>query len=236
MADQLWQRAQCDLVVQIPGGPADPFVWEHSWRVAQLAEAIASSPEVGHRPVDRRALAAAAWYHDAGWVLQVRAGKLEPREALLRPTSDLLRELAADWVADQLRNIVPPGSLELAARAVRHCNDRQTDLLEAQLLAEADNLDQIGPQAICLMHRKQQAEGKTLFDLIDTWQRQQEYRYWQARLKESFRFPSVRRVAEQRWRALQHFMTDLRAVVRGEDLGPARPTPAPKRSREARRR
>jgi hypothetical protein len=129
-----------------------------------------------------------------------------------------MRELAADLAAKRLKGVIPPGSLELATRGIRECNDRATGLIEAQLLAEADHLEEIGPQAIRLMERKNRSEGKTLDDLIATWERQEEYHYWQARIKESFRFPSVRRLAERRLDALRRFMTDLRAVVRLDDL------------------
>ena len=233
MADRLWERAHEDVCVQVPGECPDLVVWEHSRRVAQLADAIASVPEATGRGVDPIALTAAGLYHDAGWVIQVRAGALAHRDLLLKPTPDVLRELAADWLLTQLEGIVPPASLELAARAIRCCNDRQTDLIEAQILAEAENLDDIGPQTICAMLRKQRAEGKTLDDLLSAWQRQEEYHYWQARIKEGFRFPSVRAVAERRWRALRRFMNDLRVSIQLEDLveikgrSSAKPRPAP---------
>jgi hypothetical protein len=73
------------------------------------------------------------------------------------------------------------------------------------------------------MFRKQRAEGKSLQDLLAAWQRQEEYHYWQARIKESFRFPSVRALAEQRWLALRRFMQDLRSTVYLEDLDQLHP-------------
>ena len=38
MPDQLWKRAESDLCLRLPGAPPDPLVWEHSARVAKLAE------------------------------------------------------------------------------------------------------------------------------------------------------------------------------------------------------
>ena len=228
MADRLWERAESDLCVHIEGTFPDMVVWEHSRRVARLADAIASLPEVSTGRLDRVAITAAALYHDMGWVLQCRAGELTAQELLLRPTPDTLLESAADWAENRLEDIVPAASLRLAARSIRYCNDRQIDVLEAQILSEADNLDHIGPQAVCLMIRKQQAEGKTLDDLVTTWQRQEEYHYWQARIKECFRFPSVRFLAERRWEALRRFMTDLRRSIRLEDLAQIQAASTPK--------
>ena len=102
MADRLLKRAQSDLSIPVPGVRPDLIVWEHSSRVVRSADAIASLPEVGSKPVDRRALGVAALYHDMGWALQVREGVLTPGEVFLRPTCDLMRELAADWIVNRL--------------------------------------------------------------------------------------------------------------------------------------
>jgi hypothetical protein len=187
-------------------------------RVARLGEFIASLPELAPQGVDRSALAAAGLYHDAGWVLQVTTGAMPARELLLRPTTDIQRELAADWLEQQAGDVLPPGSLQRAIRAVRECGDRRTDLLECRILADADNLDNIGLQAMALMFRKFMAEGRAVVDLVAAWDRQEEYHYWQARIKECFHFPAVREIAERRYEALRRCMHDLRVAVHLEDL------------------
>ncbi len=218
MLSDLWRKAEADLCLGLSGSPLDKIVWEHSARIARVAAAIAALPELADRAIDRRALTAAALYHDAGWVLQFRAGEAIPRDLLLRPTCEVQRELAAVWLNERLRHEIPERSLELASNAIRCCNDRQTNLVEAQILAEAENLEEIGPQAMLLMIRRQMADGKGLADLVQLWQRQEEYHYWQARIKDSFRFSPVKRVATQRWQALRRFMVDLAVCVNLEDL------------------
>jgi HD superfamily phosphodiesterase len=218
MADQLWNRAERDLCVLVAAVVPDLIVWEHSSRVAKLSSAIAALPEVATQPIERQALTAAALYHDAGWVLQARNGEIKPAELLLRPTNDVQRELAADWIPQRLDKIIGPGVIEQAARIIRHCNNRRTELLEAQILTEAENLDEIGPQAIGIMLRKQMAEGKGLSDMVAAWERQEEYHYWHARIKDCFRFESVRALAQARLQALRQFMLDLRVATRLEDL------------------
>ncbi len=214
MIDRLWQRARDDLCVMPPAGPADPVVFDHGARVCDLAIGMLEAPELARRAVDRTALAAAALYHDAGWVVQANAGEIAPGELLLRATSDSQRELAADVVEARLRDVLPPESVDLAARAVLYAGDRLTELLEAQVVCEACHLDAIGPQALGLMIRKQIAEGRLLADIVGLWERQEEYHYWQARIKEGFRFPSVRRVAEQRWQAMRAVMAEIRSALK----------------------
>jgi HD superfamily phosphodiesterase len=219
LSDALWMQAKSDLMVQPQGGPADTVVWEHSLRVAQTADFIATLSELADSGVDRAAVFAAGLYHDAGWVVQVREGVIAARELLLRPTTDIQRELAADWLEQRAAKLLPPGSLQRAVRAVRQCNDRQADLIEGRILCDADNLDQIGPQSLDIMVRKLLSEGRTMADLVAAWDRQEEYHYWQARIKECFHFAAVRELAQRRWESMRRLMVELRAGVLLEDLG-----------------
>lgn len=218
MSDALSMQAKPDLTVQPQGGPADAVVWEHSWRVARTAAFLAELPEVGGSGVDRQALFAAGLYHDAGWVLQWREGEVAIRDLLLRPTSDIQRELAADWLEQRTAALLSPGSLQRAVRAVRQCNDRRTEQPEAKILCDAENLDQIGPQSLDLTIRKHLAEGRTMADLVAAWDRQEEYHYWQARIKECFHFTAVRAFAQDRFESMRRLMRELRRGVLIEDL------------------
>lgn len=218
MSDQLWKGAKRDLLVQAEGSPPDQCVWEHSERVARIADQLLSIPEIKDRHPNRQALTAAALYHDAGWILQHRNREIQTKDLLLKPTSDLQREMAADWMMERLSGAVSFGLLQHAARIIRSMNDRRTDLIEARVLADAENLDEIGPHYLCLLVRKMCAEGKTLADVILTWQRQAEYQYWPARIKDGLHFESSRRIARQRLEKLTRLFDDLRVVVFCEDL------------------
>ncbi len=209
MSEGLRVKARADLCTLPDGRPIDPVVWEHSERVAGLAQSIASLPEVANHVVDRVALTAAAFYHDAGWILQLAAGEVRMGDLLLRRTTDRQRDQAADWMGQRLQDVLPAGSIQQAVRIVRTCNERAPAMLEARILSEAENLEQVGPQTVVLMVRRQMAEGRTLADSVEAWKRQEQYQFWPAWIKECFRFPSVRAIAEERYRAMCRFMADL---------------------------
>ncbi len=237
MAAGLWQRAERDLCIQVQGAAPDQMVWEHSARVARIAEHIARLPEIPKDAINTESLNAAALYHDMGWVLQIQAGQLSREDLFLRPTTDTCRDMAADWMQAHLKGIVPGGVIERAVAAVRQTSDRKSNLIEAQILSDADNLDQIGPLAIERMIRKCRCDGRTMDHMVAGWERQEEYHYWQARIKESIRFEAVRAIAERRHQALREFMTGLSASLKQADLAtivaphPARRPSAPAEAR-----
>jgi len=69
------------------------------------------------------------------------------------------------------------------------------------------------------MVRRQMAEGRTLSDMVVAWKRQEQYDFWPAWIKECFRFPSTRLIAEHRWQAMNRFMGDLEQVC--QPMAPA---------------
>jgi hypothetical protein len=206
------------LTVPMGDTRQDLWLWEHSERVMHLVQMLADVPEVGARPVDRAALAVAALFHDAGWVLEYHQGRCERGQLLTRPTNDLQRELGAAMLLEEAGPLLPAPIARLAADAIRQCNDRRTRLLEAILLAEAEALDEVGVIYVLRQFRQYQAEGRPLQQLADTWRRQQEYHYWDVRLNHSFRFETTRELARQRLAAVDAFMAALDRDLRGEDV------------------
>ncbi len=91
-------------------------------------------------------------------------------------------------------------------------------MLEARLLAEAENLDELSVVYVLRQYRQYQAENRPLSQLVDTWRRQQEYRYWEVRLNDGFHWQTTRALARQRLAAVDAFMQALDRDLRGADL------------------
>ena len=60
--------------------------------------------------------------------------------------------------------------------------------------------------------------GRGASDALNSWNRKLEYDYWAARLRESFRFEGVRKIAERRLNTAQLFMDQLDLENKAGDL------------------
>ncbi|UCG15210.1 MAG: HD domain-containing protein [Phycisphaerales bacterium] len=216
--ESIWQRARTDLTIDDGRGQRDTFLWEHSARVARAAVIIAEVPDISPRPLDTTALVAAALYHDAGWIVQCREGLVERSEILVRATCDLQRELAAAMLEERLGSSLPARSLDAAVVAVRRLNDRDVTLPEAHVLADSDNLDCIGALSFWQTVRRCSNDGKGMQAAIETWKRQKEYHFWEARIADAFRFEPVRELARERLSQFSEFMDALAWQHGGEDV------------------
>lgn len=205
-----------ELLILPNGRPTgDPWLLDHTFRVVQLTRLLGDVPELaGERP-DPTAAALAALYHDLGWALQVRAGQLSAEQVLTRPTSDVQRDLASNYLLEHGVVSLPRATVELAAEAIRQCNNRGSAMPEAQALADAENLDDIGLMHILRQFRQCQFEGRPLATLLAHWQRLAEYRYWEARIQDSLRFETSRRVARERLRDAELVMAALAREAAG---------------------
>ena len=231
--DLIWSIAQNDLLLRREDGGTDAVILDHSVRVARTALQFAGLAELDSRRIDRTALYAAALYHDAGWVVEYADDPKDTSYLLAEPTSDVQRELGAGLLEEKLVGQISRASVSTAAGAIRRCNLKEPDQIEAVLLAEAENLDEIGPLFIGRILRRYAGDSRGLSAVIGAWQRQQEYRFWQARIKDCFRLPIARQLAEARLAQLEPFMDALATSHRGDDVTEAieefdaSPTPIP---------
>lgn len=196
----------------------DLWLWEHSDRVMRMTQMIATLPEVAERRIDTSSLAVAALFHDAGWAVQARQGKFDRWQVLSRPTSDIQRELGAALLAEQASHLVNTETLRRAQDAIRSCNDRNSRLIEAQVLCEAENLDEIGVLYVLRQFRQFQAEGRNIAHLVSSWERQKEYQYWEARINDCLRFETTRRMGFERLKDVDRFMIALSRDLSAADL------------------
>jgi hypothetical protein len=149
--------------------------------------------------------------------MQVRDRTTDRFEMLAKPTSDMQRELGAGLVEEMLGDVAGARSIDIASRAIRQMNSRSTDMLEAQILSDAEGLDEIGPLFFWQMVRHQAARGRAIDACIEAWRSKQEYDFWNARLNR-FRFDAVRRVARARLRALEQFVDAVTHQAHALDL------------------
>lgn len=206
------------LVITDHANRRDLWLWEHSERVSRIATMLANLPEIASTPPNRAALAIAGLFHDAGWAIQAREGKVDRWQVLSRPTNELQRELGATAVAEHVRGLVADATLDCAMLAIRNANNRNTAQIEAQLIAEAENLDEIGVLYVLRQFRQYQAEGRPLDQLITTWRTHLEYHYWEARVNDTLRFETTRRLARERIAGVAAMMEMLSRTMTGDDL------------------
>lgn len=217
--ERLVERARQLLSVPLDEGPAaDTWLLEHSERVQRLTQLIASSADLADRGADPVALAGAALFHDAGWMVEFRQGRWKRWQLLSRPTNDIQRELGAALFVEQAAHLLPAASARIAADAIRQCNSHGTRLLEAQILAEAEALDEVSTLYVLRQFRIYQAEGRPLRQLVESWQRQQEYRFWDLRLNDGFRFEITRELARRRLADVHTFISALARDLSGADV------------------
>lgn len=225
--NRIWTRARSDLLVVEEPRCKDCVLLEHSARIARSAERIATELLVGRHEIDFPALAAAALYHDAGWIVQYRDAVVERMEILCKPTTTAQRQLGAAFLETRLAGILKPESLKLAVECVRRLNDRDFDCPEAQAIAEAENLDQVGSLSLWTMVRRHALEGKGLEHSLEVWQRRCEYHYWEAWIQDSFRLEPVRELARSRLAVFGRFMAELAELHASGDLDSLAGNPAP---------
>ena len=209
------------LILRSDDGPPDLWLWEHADRVMRLALLLTMLPdarEVGDDEPDQLAAAVAALFADAGWALQVRRREVERRQVLARPTNEIQRELGIGALHEHAARLLPQDVVNKATAAIRECNDRYTRLPEARALAEAENLDEIGVMYILRQFRQCQAEGRPLEQLVLSWSRQVEYRFWEARINDCLRWETTRHIARERLKAVEHFIAALARDRDGSDL------------------
>ena len=216
--DAIWNQARSDLVIIAKNGDQDLFLWEHSAQVARYARLIARCPIVEEQSPDELAIMAAALYHDAGWSASFRDGEVARTDILTRAAPDTHREKGASLMERSLAGLVPGKTLRRASEAVRALNDRAVELVEAHVVADADNLGEFCLLALWTTARRSMLDGKGVQAAIDTWHRRKEYQFWTARLNDSFRFAPVRELARTRLARFERAMAELEEHYLGTDI------------------
>jgi len=174
------------------------LVFDHSLRVLDTARLLLKDPDVRVFPIDPTILTACAMFHDAGWVDLVRTGQIQYVEIFTRPADLETVKRSAQIAVEQIGKLLPAGSLKKVSQIIQDLKQPRPSLPESRVLADADNLDEFGLLGITLHIRAAHSQGKSVRQVIDIWHRQQEYNYWEARVKSAFHLESSRKIARRR--------------------------------------
>lgn len=218
--DVVKEIAQQALSVTTMTGTKDNWLWDRAQRVLRNVEHICSLPELTEKnlPIDRFCLTAAACFSEAGFTRSAEAEDAGSKPVLTDVSSDDLWDFSTRVVADKLAGALPEHKIDKINKIITEAGNRFTNMLEAMILSDARNLDDMGAVGLFNEFRKYAALGKGVADILKTWKRKLDYQYFQARLKESFRFESVEKLAQKRHIAVENFMNQLQTENAAGDL------------------
>ncbi|MDD5459495.1 MAG: hypothetical protein PHF37_08905 [Phycisphaerae bacterium] len=202
--------------------PAALFVWERTERILQNVEFICGIDRISKEKgqIDRFCLDAAVCFCEIGTVRHTQKRRASHPEEL--KGIEILT--ASAEIADrELSKLLDSSHIQKICMTIIESASHFSSQLEANILCDARNLDDMGLAGILAEFRRctPTSPGKATNDIVSIWQRKIDYGYWQARLKEDFHFPEVRRIASHRIVTAEKFMSQLSRELASEDLAQA---------------
>ncbi len=209
--DKVIAAARQVLAVPAISGKNDNHIWDTTQRLVKNIDVISSLKEVRTKnfPLDKFCLTAAGYFYQAGFAKYARTHNISPNLVLADTAKLDLTDHSTEVVSDKLNPIVSDQKITKINRIIAESSNRFTDFPEAMVLSDAKSLDDMGAIGILNEARSYICHGKSISELLQSWKRKIEYQYWQARLKEGFRFDTVRQLAAQRFETVKIFMTQL---------------------------
>lgn len=209
-------------VLQVPTnvGMSNNWLWDRTLRIVDNVETVCRMPEVAgeNMAVDRFCLTVAAYFADAGFTNYIGIETIEAGLVLADINTSDLREFSTQIVFEKLGGILDTNKLNKVNRIIAESNDRFSEMNEAMILSDARNLEDIGIIGIFNEFCACGVHGKGVGDVLESWKKKVDYRYWEARLKESFSFESVRKVAVRRFAQAEELMNHLAVENSATDL------------------
>ena len=206
------------LAVPTVKGTPDRYLIDRAHRVLRHCGGIARLSDVQRFQVDQECLNIAALFRDAGFARYANQEDRANRMVLADLTDEDLRDFSAQIIQERLFDLLNPRQMERVCSIIIESSNRNTTLIEAMILSDARNLDDMGAVGIFNEFRRYVVHGRGATESLLSWKRKIEYDYWSARLRESFRFESVRKLAERRLRTAEQFMQNLDIENRAGDL------------------
>ena len=192
-------------------------LWHRTLRVVRNVEHIINLEELAgaNVPMDRFSLVTAAYFSDAGLAQKDNPITRTTPEPSQSKTS---LEVSAQIAVRKLSGVLSEAQKINAGNIITESSNRFTKIAEAMILSDARNLDDMGVVGIFSELGILLSQGKDPSELLNAWRRKADYRYWDARLKENFRFESVRQLAQRRFNAVADFMNQLEVEISASDI------------------
>lgn len=218
--DVVRQLAKQALTIATPRGTLDLSLWDRSKRLVCNVEHICKLPElsISRQQIDHLCLATATYFSDAGLARHLERENLGVNSGSYVTYGDDLSDICAEVVTAKLTGVAEKAKIEKINQIIIESNIRSTKRVEAMVLSDARNLEDMGVIGILNEFKRYVIDSKSISDALQSWKSKIDYRYWQARLKDGFRFESVRKLAEQRVAAAESFMNQLRIEAEAQDL------------------
>lgn len=227
--DIIRDLARQALIVPIITSNPDSSLWDRALRLVRNVEYIRRLPELAEAslPIDRFCLVSATYFSDAGLahhLEQTRASQSSKGKAAdlacwqAGSNGNGFLDVSADVVTEKLAGIVEKARIERINSIITESGSHLTQRTEAMILSDARNLDDMGAVGIFNELKRYVIGGKGVCGVLQNWKRKIDYGYWQARLREDFRFEQVRELAERRLATAEHFMNQLKAEAQALDV------------------
>ena len=210
--------AEQSLAIPTQKGTPDGYLIERAYRILRHCGGIARLGEVRRFQIDNDCLNIAALFRDAGLAHYANKDDKVSRMLLADLTDGDIRDFSTQVVQEKLTELLTPEQLERVCGIIIESGKRNTALIEAMVLSDARNLDDMGVIGIFNEMRRCVMQGRGTAEALTGWNRKIEYDYWTARLRDGFRFESVRSIAEQRLLAARKFMGQLDIENKAADL------------------
>jgi hypothetical protein len=218
--DAVRDLAEQALTVRRPTGGLNNSLWDRAQRLVRTVEYICGLDDLAKKSVqiDRFCLIAATYFNEAGLARHLGTQGQGAEPGNFEANGDELLDLSTKVVEERLADAVERAKIEKINRIITESGRRSAGMMEAMILSDARNLEDMGAAGVLNEFRRFVCTGKSICDVVQSWRKKKDYRYWQARLKEGFRFEQVRRLAEQRLCTVEQFMKQLEVEVQAQDL------------------
>jgi len=218
--------AKESLIISTPTSDHDDSLWDRNKRLVRNIELICQLPEMERAglQINRFCLMGATYFIDAGLASYLRSGKT--KFAGCNTNSRDLLLLSTKIVGQKLSTVIDKSKINNINTIITESGGDFTQRPEAMILSDARNLDDIGAAGIFNEFKRHVIAGKGVSEVLESWKKKVDYRYWQSLLKRSFRFEAVRKLAEQRLSVAEHFMNQLRVENTADDIQELSENPA----------